>query len=114
MARSGRIASPKSCSRGWIRRARVKSQAPNPKSQPLPTPKTQRTSKLQNPNQTPQPSERLAPWPLGFGPWDLALGFGLGIWPWDLEVGSGWDLELGAWDLTRVLPSLCYRPPPCP
>jgi hypothetical protein len=35
------------------------------------------------------------------------LGFGtlVGIWGlafpiWDLGFGSGWDLELGAWDLT--------------
>ncbi len=37
--------------------------------------------------------------------WDLGhlghLGFGtFGISAWDLVFGSGWDLELGAWDLT--------------
>ena len=31
-----------------------------------------------------------------------ALGFGRWEFLWDLGVGSGWDLELGAWDLTPV------------
>jgi hypothetical protein len=30
--------------------------------------------------------------------WDLDLGFfGIGDFAWDLAIGSGWDLELGAW-----------------
>ena len=69
--------------------AEINRQAPRSKLRPLPTPKR----KCQLPIR-----QRLGAGGLGFaiGTWDL----GFGIYIWDLGVGSGWDLELGAWDLT--------------
>ena len=59
----------------------MKSQDPSSKSQPLPTAKSQRgRNKL---------SER---------GWELGVGSSLG-----LGFGSGWDLELGIWDLTKTM-----------
>ena len=60
----------------------VKSQAPNPKSQPLPTAKSQRIPNSQLPTQLP-PSRPGATWDLGFGS------------GWDLEFGSlGFDIDV--------------------
>src|SRR5688572_16518597 len=64
-------------------RAVVKSQAPNPKLQPLPTPNSQSNSQIQLPNPNPPPRRY----------WDLALGVAVGIW--ELGVVGAWDLELG-------------------
>ena len=59
------------CFSGW---GRVKSQAPNPKLQPLPNPNSQADSRL--PGSCP-------------GVWELKLG------SWELGVVGIWDLELG-------------------
>ena len=74
----------------------VKSQDPSSKSQPLPTPNSQIliTPTLPDPNrlQLRLPTE-----------------LGSGGWLWDLAVGSGWDLELGAWDLSLFVPQHHHR-----
>ena len=60
--------------------------------------------KSQNPN--PNHSQQQLPnatansqIPVARQAWGWELGFG--SWSWDLVLGSGWDLELGIWDLTR-------------
>src|SRR5687767_839763 len=69
---------------------------------------SQSNPKLQDPSsnhsQTPNPKYKSQAANLKTGPTgDRALGFG--IYVWALGVGTGWDLELGAWDLTRREPA---------
>ena len=78
----------------------VKSQAPNPKSQPLPHPKSQG----RNPkSEIPSPKSQTSPncqirranrkWLMGgVGSWELVSGFGM--WEWLRDLGAR------AWDLT--------------
>ena len=82
----------------------VESQAPSSKSQPLPNAKSQVTPKCQRPIDL---ECRVLE-----GGSELAIGSciaDLGVEFWELAVGSGWDLELGIWDLTNVT---CASHPP--
>src|SRR5687768_2975841 len=65
-------------------------------------------SQTPNPKSNPQTASRKTAPARG---WARGLALGVGISVWALGVGSGWDLELGAWDLTRQAPS---DPPPRP
>src|SRR5687768_11387320 len=77
----------------WVALSNPKLQAPNPNHAQIPTPK----SDSQFPNANPRPSRRwVGIWHLGF--------------TWDLGVGSGWDLELGAWDLTPLIHQAAPEP----